>query len=198
MPRHAAPPELLRKLGHRPPARWRAVATPLATPLAVSAALVMAAVALFRPFPSTGAPSSSRMLEEAVNDHLRVLYSEHPLEVAGGGIHQVKPWFQGRLDFAPQVAFAGDDEFPLAGGAVGYFVDRKAAVFVYKRRLHTISLLVFRGDGLPWPGTGPRAEKLRGFSVLLWQGGALGHALVSDADPAELETLKERLTAPAR
>ena len=54
----------------------------------------------------------------AVNDHLRVLASQHPLDIESGGIHQVKPWFEGRLDFAPVVSFLGDEEFPLRGGAV--------------------------------------------------------------------------------
>ena len=45
----------------------------------------------------------------------------------------------------------GDDDFPLVGGSVGYFRDCKAAVFVFKRRLHTITLLVFPPEGLAWP-----------------------------------------------
>ena len=52
------------------------------------------------------------------------------------------------------VRFEGDADFPLKGGSLGYFRDRKAAVFVYARRLHSISLLVFRADGLPWPSRG--------------------------------------------
>ena len=32
------------------------------------------------------------VVAEAINDHLRVLYSEHPVEIESGGIHQVKPW----------------------------------------------------------------------------------------------------------
>jgi anti-sigma factor RsiW len=137
------------------------------------------------------------MLVEAVNDHLRVLYSQRPLEVESGGIHQVKPWFEGKLDFAPTVAFAGDDEFPLQGGLVGYFVDRKAATFVFKKRLHVITLFVFPAAGLPWPTLGTRAigsahgslETMRGFHVLLWRQGDLGYALVSDANETDLLAL---------
>ena len=66
----------------------------------------------------------------------------------------MKPWFEGRLDFAPVVAFGGDDDFPLQGGSVAYFVDRKAATFVFKRRLHVVTLFVFRAEGLPWPAVG--------------------------------------------
>ena len=117
----------------------------------------------------------------------------------------MKPWFTGRLDFAPIVPFAGDDEFPLEGGAVAYFVDRKAATFFFKRRLHAISLFVFRADGLGWPsmksapGGGLVAydATARGFHVLLWRRGELGYALVSDVEPGELAKLAARLNAPS-
>ena len=153
LPRYSAPPRLKRRLEARfadtpRPSRWPR----LLVPLAAAAALAAGTVVLSQRMSPTAAPD--RMVAEAASDHLRVLISEHPLDVPSGGIHQVKPWFQGRLDFAPAVAFAGDADFPLEGGAIGYFIDRKAAVFVYKRRLHTISLLVFRADGLPWPTRG--------------------------------------------
>ncbi len=141
------------------------------------------------------------MMTEAVNDHLRVLYSERPLEVESGGIHQVKPWFEGRLEFAPVVPFAGDEEFPLQGGSIAYFLDRKAATFVYKRRLHVITLFVFRAEGLSWPAIGLRAigsargtvEVSRGFHVALWRTADLGYALVSDLDEQDLVALGARI-----
>jgi anti-sigma factor RsiW len=144
---------------------------------------------------------SDAMFTEAVNDHLRVLYSDHPVEIESGGIHQVKPWFAGRLDFAPSVAFAGDTDFPLKGGAVAYFMDRKAATFVFARRLHTITLTVFRADGLPWPATGGEALGVhrayargsRGFHALMWRDGDLGYALVSDVAETDLRDLATRV-----
>lgn len=140
---------------------------------------------------------------ETVNDHLRVLYAERPIEIESGGIHQVKPWFAGRLDFAPVVAFDGDAEYALEGGSVGYVVDRKAAVFVYKLRLHTISLFVFRADGLPWsdgavPVGGHRAISYtqRGFHALMLRSGDLGYALVSDASEPALIKLMGKVIGP--
>jgi anti-sigma factor RsiW len=150
---------------------------------------------------------SDAMVTEAVNDHLRVLYSEHPVEVESGGIHQVKPWFAGRLDFSPSVAFAGDEDFPLKGGSVAYFMDRKAATFIYGHGLHTVTLFVFRADGLPWPppvaGESIGSQLLyvrdaRGFHVLLWRHGDLGYALVSDASEAALRQLAGRLESADR
>ena len=141
------------------------------------------------------------LVSEAVNDHLRVVYAEHPIEIESGGIHQVKPWFTGRLDFAPPVSFSGDEEFPLVGGAVGLFVDRRAATFVFKHRLHTLSLFVFRNEGLPFPlhtdtqvGSRPATRvSSRGFNVLLWRDGDLGYALVSDVEPNALARLASRV-----
>jgi anti-sigma factor RsiW len=169
------------------------------------AALLLVAIPLYYQR-TTGRPpgGTSEMVREAVNDYVRLLASQHPIDIESGGIHQVKPWFEGRLDFAPQVSFEGNSEFPLRGGAVGYFLDRKAAVFVYARRLHTISLFVFPADGLPWPSVGLRplgrvqahVTSSRGFNVLLWQTGGLGYALVSDLDAPELFQLAERLAGP--
>ena len=141
------------------------------------------------------------MVAEAVNDHLRLLTSQHPLDIESSGMHQVKPWFEGRLDFAPVLAFLGDQDFPLQGGAVAYFLDRKAAAFVFHRRLHAISLFVFRAEGLPWPirgfarlgATEAHPATARGFNVMLWRKGELGYALVSDVDRQELAQLAAKI-----
>ena len=198
--RPRAPAALKRALEERwlEPAPRKPVARPwgrigrTTAAMAAGAALLWAAM-----FGLRGRAPDGTLVEEAVNDHLRVLYSDHPIEVESGGIHRVKPWFEGRLDFAPVVEFGGDDDFPLEGGSVGYFIDRKAATFVFKRRLHEITLFVFRADGLHWPVSGLRpigaaqgtVATSRGFHVALWRQGDLGYALVSDLDPHELEML---------
>jgi anti-sigma factor RsiW len=206
LPQHAAPLALKRRLAATwpdapaaapaPPwwTGWRRVLVPA---LAVGVLLLAALPLYYQPSGGAGAP----MVTEAVNDHLRLLASQHPVDIESGGMHQVKPWFEGRLDFAPVVRFDGDQDFPLRGGAVGYYLDRKAAVFVFNRRLHTISLFVFRADGLPWPTRGLRrvggvdahVTTSRGFNSVLWRDGELGYALVSDVDPVELARLAERL-----
>jgi anti-sigma factor RsiW len=165
-----------------------------------------AAAALVLVVVRTTAPRSARngsddLLAEAVNDHLRVVGSTRPVEIESGGIHQVKPWFTGRLEFGPRVAFSGDGDFPLVGGSVGYFRDRKAAVFVFQRHLHTITLLVLPPDDLAWPTEGltqlgalaVAEETSRGFSVLFWRDGGLGYVLVSDVGKGDLEMLASRI-----
>jgi anti-sigma factor RsiW len=137
----------------------------------------------------------SPLVTEAVNDHLRVLYAEHPLEIESGEIHQVKGWFERRVDFAPIVAFDGDADFPLQGGSLAYYIDRKAAAFVYKRDLHLITLFVFPARGLPFPADRVTAAS-HGFHVIVWRSGDLGYALVSDVAAAELEI--DRKLRPSR
>ena len=207
LPRRAAPAALERRIRQQfaeptTPRRSRGWIPPLVSAFA-AAALVVVAVRFVPPARDAGpgAAASAELVAEAVNDHLRVVSSSRPVEIESGGIHQVKPWFTGRLEFAPRVTFSGDDEFPLVGGSVGYFRDRKAAVFVFKRRLHVITLLVFPAAGLPWPARAPvpvgrlsvSEQDARGFSVLIWQDAGLGYALVSDVNRHDLELLAARI-----
>jgi anti-sigma factor RsiW len=130
---------------------------------------------------------------EAVNDHLRVLSSARGLDVESGGPHQVKPWFQGKLDFAPDVP--EPPGLTLQGASLGYWRDRRAAVVVYKLRLHVVTLLQVRAEGLRWPSGSREVSEAadRRFHVFFWRAGDVGYALVSDADPAEVGSIARRL-----
>jgi len=136
-----------------------------------------------------------RLADEVVTDHLRLLVSAHPYEIESGITHEVKPWFEGRLDFAPVVP--GDrGELRLLGGAVGYVLDRKAAVMSYALRRHRVTLLAFPAEGLAFPaanriagGVPAVADERRGFRVVLWRAGDLGYALVSDVSAEDMERL---------
>jgi anti-sigma factor RsiW len=205
LPQHAAPLALKRRLAATwpdaaaPAAPWWAGRRRALVPALALGVLLLAALPLY--YQQSGAGTGAVMVTEAVNDHLRLLASQHPLDIESGGMHQVKPWFEGRLDFAPVVRFLGNDDFPLRGGAVGYYVDRKAAVFVFHRRLHPMTLLVFRADGLPWArrglepigGVQAQVATSRGFNAVVWREGELGYALVSDADLPDLLKLAGRL-----
>jgi len=190
LPQHPASLALKRRLAAEWPEtpRVRRSFKRLWLPALAAAAVVLVAMPLLYQRLVVVPAQRNALVAEAVNDHVRVLLSQRPMEAESSDMHQVKPWFAGRLDFAPVVAFSGDAEFPLRGGAVGYFLDRRAAVFLYSRRLHAISLFVVRADGLDWPER--RLEmSSRGFRVILWRAGELGYALVSDVDMGELRTL---------
>lgn len=198
LPQHSASLALKRRLAAQWPTppqvaagrrRWPRWLVP-----AVAAALVVLVALPF--FQSRRETGLDPVLNEAVNDHLRILQPDRALGIESGGLHQVKPWFAGRLDFAPVVTFEGDADFPLKGGAIEYFLDRRAAVFVYGRRLHTVSLLIFRPEGVPLPRR-TEERRVRGFNVVIWRSGDLGYALVSDLGAPELRALAARFSPPA-
>lgn len=202
LPRHAAPPALRAAIAARsarptPPAPVAAPSrSSLSAPLAFVAGLAVAAsIALvLRPAPRD---ATLALAEEAVNDHVRVTSRTQPYDIVSSDAHVVKPWFIGKLDIAPRVAFEGDAEFPLEGGMLAYFVDRPAGAFVYRRRRHVITAFVLRAEGLAWPTSDlvpighARGWKgrVRGFSTILVRDGDLAYAFVSDTDSSEVETL---------
>lgn len=182
--RRPAPARLRDQLARRhlaPRRPWRAWIPAFALGAATAAAV---ALLLVRP-PATDVA----VLDEIVGDHLRIVAAPRPLDVETNDMHNVKPWFTGKLDFVPPVNFVGDDEFHLRGGSLAVFQGHKAAAFVYQRRLHTITLLVYADAAAR-----KRAETTsRGFHVISWASGGFGMALVSDIGWDDLRQLEARL-----
>jgi anti-sigma factor RsiW len=176
-----APPRLHAKLARRylaPRRSWLLASVSALGGAAVAAALVLL---LVRPHAPAIDPAN-----EAVGDHLRMLIGRG-LGVEVSDMHQVKPWFAGKLDFVPPITFLGDDDFPLAGGDVAVFLGHKAAELVYHRRMHVISLFVFQADV-------PAGERtVQGFHVVMWNHDGFGFALVSDVSFDDLHALYARL-----
>lgn len=196
--RPAAPPALterLQRMVSNQAAPRRARIRQLAVVLAAAAVVLVGLLGVRYRAHQQG----QALANEAVSDHLRLLYADRGPEVESGGMHQVKPWFAGRLDFAPVLAFEGDEEFALVGGSVAIFRDRKAAAFSFKHRLHRITLLVFPADGLALPGADETTSspgqhlRARGFDVALWKRDALGYALISDMSGGELDRLASKI-----
>ncbi|MFT3693719.1 MAG: hypothetical protein QM831_11300 [Kofleriaceae bacterium] len=176
-----APARLHRSLERRYLERRRWI-TPVLS--AVGGAVLAAAIVLLLVRPHT---QSITLAEEATGDHLRLLI-QPKLGVEASDMHQVKPWFAGKLEFVPPITFLGDDDFPLAGGDVAIFMGKKSAEIVYHRRLHVISLYVFQAPDVP-----ASEETVRGFHVMTWGHDGFGFALVSDASFDELRSLASRI-----
>ncbi len=179
----------------RAPAAWLAAAAAAGIALASGGFLAGRAV-------QGRAAGGERLADEVVADHLRTLASAHPHDVESTDTHQVKPWFEGRLDFAPVVP-ADRGELRLQGGAVGYVLGHRAAVLSYGLRRHRVTLLAFPRRGVPGleraAQDAPPLELGRhGFAVSLWSAGDVGYALVSDVGAEEHARLAGVLAAETR
>jgi anti-sigma factor RsiW len=126
--------------------------------------------------------------DQIVQSHVRSLLVGHVVDVATSNRHVVKPWFNGKVDFAPPVPELADAGFPLVGGRLDYIDGHETAAIVYRRRLHTINLFVRPAKTLSIPvGVATRHE---GYSLAHWTAGGLDYWAVSDIDPKELELFK--------
>jgi anti-sigma factor RsiW len=135
-------------------------------------------------------PARDPLVQELVASHVRSLLSGHPLDVASTDQHTVKPWFNGRLDYAPPVVDLAPQGFPLAGGRVDYVGQRRVAVLTYQVRRHPIDLYVFPGaDGARVPAT--RAEA--GYALARWQAGGMTYWAITDAAAADLQAFRQAL-----
>jgi anti-sigma factor RsiW len=129
------------------------------------------------------APSADDLLaQQVIAAHVRSLLAEHRVDVPSSDRHEVKPWFQGRLDFPPQVPDLEAEGFRLVGGRLDYLGERTVAALVYQRRKHVISLFTWPGDG----DQAPRAATRQNQHVVRWAQGGMNYWAVSDLNPEEL------------
>jgi anti-sigma factor RsiW len=129
------------------------------------------------------APESQMLAEQVVSSHIRSLMANHLSDVVSTDQHTVKPWFSGKLDFAPVVKDLAPKGFPLVGGRLDYINNHSAAALVYKRRQHTINLFL-------WPSSesdsSPRSITIKGFNVVEWTHSHMAYWAVSDLNADEL------------
>ena len=149
---------------------------------AVCAALLFVGVQL---------PSAS-LADELVADHVRSMLADHLMDVPTSDRHTVKPWFDGKVSFAPAVIDLADKGFPLAGGRLDYVKQQRAAAIVFHRRLHVINVFV-------WPASkGDRIaidQARNGYNLVHWSAGGLTYWAVSDLDMTELRQFRDLYAA---
>lgn len=124
--------------------------------------------------------------------HIRALQTDNAVQVASSDRHTVKPWFAGRLDFAPEVRDLSHQGFNLVGGRVDYIGGRRVAALVYKRRHHTINVFSWPGaDGTARISETLGASQSKGYNSVQWTSQGFTLWAISDLNLDELSGLRD-------
>jgi anti-sigma factor RsiW len=157
--------------------------------MAIAASILLAVslawnVALFR----SRDASHDTISQEILSSHVRSLIGTHLLDVPSSDQHTVKPWFNGKLDFSPDVKDFANQGFGLAGGRLEYLNNRPVAALIYKRRQHIINLFV-------WPSAeSPSSDGVvtrNGYNIVHWTKAGMTYWAVSDLNANELQQFAE-------
>jgi anti-sigma factor RsiW len=192
--RHTAPAQLQRSIqvalrkaaateSQPPRMRWNWMAVAASFLFFASLALNIASLR------SRNSAARNTLAQEVLSSHLRSLMGTHLLDVPSSDQHTVKPWFNGKLSFSPDVRDFSSQGFRLVGGRVEYIGERPVAALVYQRRQHLVNLFI-------WPSpsasqSGYSELKRSGYNLVSWTKDGMTCWAVSDLQTGELEQFAE-------
>ena len=153
-------------------------------------AAVLVGAVLFQTMPGV---RGNTIVDQVVASHVRSLLAAHLVDVVSSDQHTVKPWFDGKIDFAPEVRDLSANGFPLLGGRLDYLDGKTVVALVYQRNKHPINLFI-----TPAPtsrNTSPKVMTRRGYNVFSWTNNGMKYWAVSDLNQAELSEFTELVRA---
>jgi len=121
---------------------------------------------------------------ESADSHIRALMAASVVDIASSERHVVKPWFNGKSNYAPKVPDLSAEGFPLLGGRLDVIQGVPVPALVYGRRQHKIS--VWLADASRGPAADGRS--INGTNFVVWRSGDLAYWAASDLSPTELTT----------
>jgi len=141
-----------------------------------------------------GPPPEAALAQAVLTAHVRSLMPGHLEDVASTDQHTVKPWFDGRLDFAPPVVDLAAQGFPLKGGRLDYLADRPVAALIYGWQQHIINVFIWPAPGAP--DAAPQTETRQGYNLSHWTRGGMTFWAASDLNLADLQQFITLLHSP--
>ena len=174
--------------GRPPHARWQ-LADARSWVLQAAALIVVAGLSALASWHLAQSAADQRRLErDVLAAHVRSLLQDAPIQIASSERHVVRPWFNGRVEFAPAVKDLAAKNFALLGGRVDWIDGRRVAALVYKRRLHIINVFLWPSEGQAEEA--PHAAGFKGYNAISWTAGGITHWAVSDLNAKELAELQ--------
>ncbi|MBI1820584.1 MAG: anti-sigma factor [Nitrospirae bacterium] len=166
----------------RPPARpfklwlWPGIGASLAVALIIFLTLMT---------PLWREPAENILVREVLSNHVRSLMANHLMDVVSSDLHTVKPWFNGKLAFSPDVKDLTKEGFPLVGGRLDYIDKHPVAALVFQHQKHLINLFT-------WPSTSEKEKTIQnlekqGYHLFHWSQAGLEYWAVSDLNPREFQ-----------
>jgi len=151
---------------------------------AAAAAIVLVATLSWFAAQKFGTNSERLLAAEVASAHVRSLMAEHLWDIKSTDQHTVKPWFEGKLDFAPDVRDFKSESFPLEGGRLDYLAGRPVAALVYKHDKHFINLFI-------WPASGSSEQNEvsashQGYVLAHWVHAGMNYWAISDISEENL------------
>ena len=137
-------------------------------------------------------PGVASVQNELLASHIRSLMPGHLTDVASNDQHNVKPWFNGRVNISPVVPRLDSLGFPLVGGRIDYINGRSVPVIVYTRRQHVINVYSWPTDAADRDAS---AESSHGYNFIRLSRNGEELWFVSDLNKAELESFVKLFTA---
>ena len=144
-------------------------------------AAVLVGAVLFQTMPGT---RGNTIVDQVVANHVRSLLATHLVDVVSSDQHTVKPWFDGKIDFAPEVRDLSASGFPLVGGRLDYLDGKTVVALVYQRNKHPINLFITPTQTNR--NSSPTLTTRRGYNILSWANNRMNYWAVSDLNATEL------------
>jgi anti-sigma factor RsiW len=157
--------------------RWSRTIAAAAVVAIASSALTLVAVKQ-----KTAADSVENQI---LASHIRSLMPGHLTDVASNDQHNVKPWFNGRVNVSPDVPRLDSLGYPLVGGRLDYIDGHNVATVVYSRRQHIIN--VFSWPRPDAPDVAPTVSSSNGYHLIRARRNGVEVWIVSDVNLRELQ-----------